>query len=86
VRYLVRDPGGQELVVPTLRDLVALYEGGFLGDEDLVRPESSAVWTRCGAMEALHGARERRRRPRRTGLLLIALVVLAAALGLLMAR
>jgi hypothetical protein len=86
VRYRVRNPNGDELVVPSLPDLVSLYEGGFLGDEDLVRSESSTLWTRCGAMGALHGARQRRRDPRRVGLLLIALVVLAAALGLLLAR
>jgi len=73
-------------VVPSLADLVALYESGFLGDEDLVRAESSAVWTRCGEMSALHGVRERRRDPRRVGLLLVALVALAAGLGLLLAR
>ena len=86
MRYLVRNPEGQELVVPSLHDLVALYEGGFLGDDDLVRSETNTVWTRCGAMPALHGARERRRDPRKVGLLLIALVLLAMALGLLLAR
>jgi len=86
VRYRVRSPQGEELVVPTLADLVRLYEGGFLGDEDLVRSESSTSWVRAGAMPALHGARERRRDPRRIGLLLAALVALAAAIGMLFSR
>jgi hypothetical protein len=86
MRYRVRSPRGEELVVPSLADLVALYEGGFLGDEDLVRAESSTAWTTCGAMSALHGVRERRRDPRRIGLLLAALVALAAGLGVLLAR
>ncbi|MFO0580933.1 MAG: hypothetical protein U0229_01530 [Anaeromyxobacter sp.] len=86
VRYLVKGPDGEALVVPSLEDLVRLYEAGFVGDEDLVKQESATVWTRAGHMGALHGVRERKRDPRRMGLLLIALVVLAAALGLLLAR
>jgi hypothetical protein len=73
-------------VVPSLADLVALYEGGFLGDDDLVRSETSSAWTPCGTMTALHGVRERRRAPRRVRLLLIAIAALAAGVGILLAR
>jgi hypothetical protein len=63
-----------------------LYEAGFLGDEDLVRQEGATVWVRAGAMGALHGVRHRKREPKRMGLLLIALVLAAIALGVLLAR
>lgn len=86
MRYRVRSPQGEELVVPSLADLVRLYEGGFLGDEDLVRSETSSAWVRAGAMPALHGARERRRDSRRIALLLAALVALAAGIGVLLSR
>lgn len=86
VRYRVRSPDGEELTVPSLEDLVRLYDGGFLSDQDLVRQESATVWVRAGDMGALHGVRERRRDPRRMGLLLVALVGGAIALGLLLAR
>ncbi len=86
VRYRVRNRDGDELIVPSLADLVALYQGGFLEDDDLVRQENATVWTRCGAMGALHGVRERRRDSLRTALLLAAVVVFAVALGLLLAR
>jgi hypothetical protein len=86
LRYRVRSPDGEELTVPSLPDLVRLYEGGFLGDEDLVRSETSTLWVRAGAMDALHGVRERRLDPRRMGLLLIAVVALAVGIGLLLAR
>jgi len=86
MRYRVRSPEGEELVVPSLPDLVRLYEGGFLGDEDLVRSDTSTAWVRAGAMPALHGVRERRRDPRRMALLAAAFVALAAAIGILLAR
>jgi two-component SAPR family response regulator len=86
MRYRVRNAAGEELTVPSLGDLVRLYEGGFLGDEDLVRAETANRWVRAGAMDALHGVRERRRDPRRLGLLLIAAVALVTGLGILLAR
>jgi hypothetical protein len=86
MRYFVRNPGGEELVVPSLGDLHALYSQGFLADEDLVRAETSDRWVRAGAMPALHGVRMRRTDPRRLGLLVLAAVALAAAVALLVAR
>lgn len=83
MRYFVRDAGGRELVVPSLRDLHHLYTHGFLGDEDLVRAETATRWVRAGAMPALHGVRERKADPRRMLLLLAAAVVLAGAIALL---
>ena len=50
---------------PSLADLHALYVQGFLGDEDLVRPESSQRWVPAGAMAALRGVREKRADPRK---------------------
>jgi hypothetical protein len=84
--YRVRNAEGEELVVPSLGDLHDLYAHGFLADDDLVRAETSPRWVRAGAMPALHGVRERRSDPRRVGLLLAALVALAAGLGFLLAR
>ena len=86
VRYRVRSPDGDELTVPSLADLVALYEGGFLGDEDFVRQEHATAWVRAADMGALHGVRERKREPWRMGLLLIAVVLAAVAIGVLLAR
>ena len=84
MRYFVRDAGGRELVVPTLRDLHDLYAHGFLSDDDLVRSESATRWIRAGAMPALHGVREKRADPRRMLLFLAAAVVLAAAIAVLL--
>jgi hypothetical protein len=84
-RYLVRDPSGRELAVPSLDDLHALYDQGFLGDEDLVRQEKGGDWVRAGSMPALAGARHRRGGPRWVLTVLAAAVALAAAVGLLLA-
>ncbi len=86
MRYLVRDPAGRELVVPTQRDLHDLYAHGFLGDDDLVRGETSSRWVRAGAMPALHGVREKRADPRRMLLVLAAAIALAAGIALLLLR
>jgi hypothetical protein len=85
VRYRVRDSKGQELTVPSLDDLVALYRQGFLGDDDEVRRETATGWERAGDLGALSGHRERRREPRALLAILAASVVLAAALALLVA-
>jgi hypothetical protein len=86
MRYLVRDGSGNELTVPSLSTLHALYEQGFLGDDDLVRKESSDRWVRAGNLPALHGARHRRRDPRIVLAILFAAVALVAAFALLAAR
>jgi hypothetical protein len=86
-RYVVRNTRGEELVVPSLRDLHALYNQGFLQDEDEVRSERAEHFTPVGAFPALHGVREQRAEsPRKVALLVAALMVLAVALGLLLAR
>jgi len=84
MRYHVRNAEGEELVVPTLRDLHDLYTHGFLSDDDLVRAETAARWVRAGAMPALHGVREKRADPRRMALLLAAVIALAIVMGLLL--
>jgi len=86
-RYVVRNARGEELLVPSLSDLHALYQGGFLADADLVRPERSDRFVAVGAFPALHGVRERRAEsPRKVALLVAALMVLATAVGILLAR
>lgn len=85
MRYLVRDAQGNELTVPSLETLHALYDQGFLGDDDLVRKVSSERWVRAGSMPALHGARRRKRDPRVVMAILFAAVALAAAIALLLA-
>lgn len=84
MRYFVRDAGGRELVVPTLRDLHDLYTHGFLSDEDLVRGETATRWVRAGAMLALRGVREKRADPRRMLILLGAAIALALGIALLL--
>jgi hypothetical protein len=86
MRYLVRNARGEELVVPSLSVLHDLYQHGFLADDDLVRSETSARWTRAGALPALHGVRETRADPRRVALLVAAAVALAAAFAFLSGR
>jgi hypothetical protein len=81
--YRVRGPGGEELVVPSLAVLHDLYDHGFLGDEDLVRAETSTQWVRAGSLPALHGVRERRRDPRTVLVLVVAAAALVAGLALL---
>jgi hypothetical protein len=83
MRYRVRNARGEELVVPSLGVLHRLYEHGFLGDEDLVRSETSTQWMRAGAMPALHGVRERRADPRAIAIFVAVAVALAAGLALL---
>jgi hypothetical protein len=85
-RYVVRNARGEELVVPSLADLHALYAHGFLADDDLVRQERSQAWVPAGEMGALQGVREVRRDPRRLLAVAAAFVALAAALGLLLSR
>ena len=84
-RYLVRDREGRELAVPSLDDLHALYDQGFLGDDDLVRQEQDERWIRAGAMPALAGSRQRRTGGRWVLTVLAAAVALVAAIGLLLA-
>jgi hypothetical protein len=86
VKYRVRNAEGQELEVRSLADLHALYDGGFLGDDDLVRAETSTRWVPAGAMPALQGVRDRRADPRRAALLLAAAVALATGVAVLLAR
>lgn len=86
MRYLVRNGSGEELVVPTLRDLHDLYAHGFLGDDDLVRAETAARWVRAGSLPALRGVRERRADPRKMALLLAAAIALAVGIALLLGR
>jgi len=83
MRYVIRNPDGEELVCPSLADLHALYTQGFLGDEDLVRAEGSLRWVPAGSMPALRGVRERKADPRKMALVLAASLVLALALALL---
>ena len=83
MRYLVRGPGGEELLVPSLAVLHDLYDHGFLGDDDLVRAETSTRWVRAGSLPALHGVRERRRDPRKVLYLVVAAAALVAGLVLL---
>jgi len=84
MRYRVRNAAGEELIVPSLADLHALYDQGFLSDDDLVRAETSERWVPAGAMPALHGVRERRADPKRLWPIAAAVVALAAALALLL--
>ena len=84
--YRVRNAAGEELVVPSLDDLHDLYAHGFLGDDDLVRSDTSERWIRVGSMRALQGVRDRRADPRRLGLALIGAIALAAGIGFLLAR
>jgi len=86
MRYHVKNPQGEELVVPSLDDLHDLYAHGFLGDDDLVRSDTSERWIRVGSMRALQGVRDRRADPRRLGLALIGAIALAAGIGFLLAR
>jgi len=86
MKYRVRNAEGQELEIPSLADLHALYDGGFLGDDDLVRAETSARWVRAGVMPALRGVRDRRADPRKMAMLLAAALAIAAGLALLLAR
>jgi hypothetical protein len=86
MKYVVRNAEGQELEIRSLADLHALYDGGFLGDDDLVRAETSTRWVRVGAMPALQGVRDRRADPRKAALLLAAALALAAGLAVLLAR
>ena len=85
MRYHVRNTRGEELVVPTLRDLHDLYTHGFVADDDLVRSERATVWVRAGAMPALHGVRELKADPRKMALLLAAAIAVAAGIGILLA-
>lgn len=84
MRYHVRNASGEELVVPSLRDLHRLYSDGFLGDDDLVRSERATVWVRAGAMPALHGVREGRSDPKKMALLLAAAIAVATGIGILL--
>lgn len=86
MRYHVKNAQGEELVVPTLRDLHRLYAHGFLADDDLVRSERATVWVRAGAMPALRGVREIKYEPRKMVLLLGAAIALAIAIGVLLAH
>lgn len=86
MRYRVRNARGEELVVPSLRDLHRLYADGFLADDDLVRSESATRWERAGSLPALHGVREERSDWRKMALLLLAAVALAAGIAILLRR
>jgi hypothetical protein len=84
MRYRVRNGDGEELVVPSLSVLHDLYEHGFLGDDDLVRSETSSRWVRAGSLPALHGVRERRADPKKVALFVVAAAALAGAVAYLL--
>lgn len=84
MRYLVRNRNGDELVVPSLRDLHRLYVHGFVSDDDLVRAETSDRWVKAGSLPALQGVREDRADWKKVGLLLLAAVVIAAGIAVLL--
>jgi hypothetical protein len=85
MRYHVRNASGEELVVPSLRDLHRLYTDGFLGDEDLVRGERATAWIRAGAMPALHGVREAKADPKKMAMLLAGAIAVSIGIGILLA-
>jgi hypothetical protein len=86
-RYVVRNARQEELVVPSLSDLHALYAHGFILDGDLVRQERSEQWVQVGRFPALHGVRERRAEsPAKVAILVAAIMAVALAVGLLLAR
>ena len=83
-RYVIRSTEGRELVCPSLADLHALYEQGFLGDDDLVRPESSQTWVRAAAMPGLRTLRERRKGPGQMALFIAVAVIVALGAAILL--
>ncbi len=86
-RYVVQNARHEELVVPSLSDLHALYVHGFILDGDLVRQERSQQWIPVARFPALHGVRERRAEsPAKVALLVAVLMAVAVAVGLLFAR
>ncbi len=86
-RYVVRNARQEELVVPSLSDLHALYTHGFIVDGDLVRQERSQQWIPVASFPALHGVRQRRGEgPTKVAAILAAILALAIALGLMLAR
>ena len=82
-RYVIRNAAGEELTCPSLADLHALYNQGFLADDDQVRMERSERWVPAGDMPALHGVRQRRRDPKQALALLAAVAVLVLAIAIL---
>ncbi len=84
MRYRVRNAEGEELIVPSLRDLHRLYTDGFLGDDDLVRSERATAWVRAGAMPALRGVREIKADPKKMALLLAGAIAVATGIGILL--
>lgn len=87
-RYLVRNTRGDELIVPSLTDLSALYTHGFLNDDDLVRQERAEQWIRAGDFDSLTEVRRFRKEgsPGKVALIVGALAALAIGLGILLAR
>jgi hypothetical protein len=86
-RYVVRNARDEELIVPSLADLHALYTHGFISDGDLVRQERSQQWIPVARFPALHGVRERRAEsPAKVAMVVVALTAVAVAIGLLFAR
>jgi hypothetical protein len=83
-RYVIRSSEGRDLICPSLADLLALYDQGFLGDDDLVRPESSQKWVRASAMPGLRTLRERRKGPGQAALFLAVAVTVALAAAILL--
>lgn len=84
MRYHVRNASGEELQVPTLRDLHHLYSHGFVGEEDLVRSESATRWIRAGSFPALRGVRETRADRKKVAALLAAAIALATGIAVLL--
>jgi hypothetical protein len=84
IRYFIRSADGKELVCPSLADLHALYDQGFLGDDDLVRAESSHTWVRAASMPGLRTVRERRKGPGQVALFIAAAVIIALGAAILL--
>jgi hypothetical protein len=84
MRYVVKNAQGEQLTVPSLEVLHELYTHGFLGDDDLVRSETSSRWIRAGKLSAFQGVRYRRKDPRKMWMLVAVAMAVAVVVALLL--
>jgi hypothetical protein len=79
MRQIVKTKDG-ELTYGSMVEVRTLYEQGFIGPEDLIRPEDSSRWVKASTLSTLRNAQSRG--TRETGMGVRVAVAIAASIAL----
>jgi hypothetical protein len=80
MRQIVKTGDG-ELTFGSMAEVKALYQQGFIGPDDLIRPEDSARWVKAGTLSVLRSAQTRGKSETAMGLRLAMAIALSVVLA-----